>query len=680
MCKLTVGYNRTGQKFFDTILPYKDSIHSYFFSPMWSTDIWRLDFQKELHELIKLDTYGIEGNLLLNNESVADDETRINIARQVLSLKNLNITAVTVLSQDMIDELKKYFPKLKFHVSIHTMRTIKSAAKLMEFFNLRDVEYINIDRDQLFDLKLIKEFKYLGVKIKAIANDGCLYKRGEALRGVTDRLLCDKEDIHGGLCTQYCFKAFTGEDEWLNLTRMSFTKEFKDLLDQVDLVKLSTRRASNKEIENLLKEWTGNIPSKQFTYVTFKESIPEKFIKHRLYNCSHSCLTCRFCERIFDEYCIPAKGDVRDATKSGLRMNPSSETQPLFLLEDGHMDLHLWVTYECPNRCPSCYLQALKNKAPDMTLDNVTLLMKSIKQYRNDWNMFRVTMYGAEPQSKPASFYHQLMDIVLRYFPYAQFGMYTSLQFINDDWTELFKRIEANNTLAMLAVSYDGGMRGEQYNKNLEASIQTLLQKGMRVGVMTVVNKFLLKEGTKSYVDFLERNKIERFSLKPFIPIEGQLEKWTTFATDMETFSYFAIAVHEELERRKLDIMSSTVGHICNDNNASQNTGGYAIFVDGGMRAMYMGYRNKMEYLQEWGTITDVDSFEKIVNSPIRKHFLINQRLLNQRQDCLLCEHSGRCLAEVFKENHDDSNECIGAKKFVDWAYNKYGVLYESGC
>lgn len=680
MYKFSIGYNRTGQKFFDTILPYKDMIHSYFFSPVWSTDVWRLDFQKEMNDLANLNTQGIEGNLLLNNESIYDNEARISMAKHVLSLKNLNITAVTVLSQDTIDALKKYFPKLKYHVSIHAMRTIKTVPMFIEHFNIKDVDYINIDRDQLFDLKLMKEYKHIGIKIKAIATDGCLYKRGEALSGVVDGVLCDKEDIHCGLCTQHCFKAFVGDDEWLNLTRMQFTKDFVDLLDVVDLVKFSTRMASNEQIKHLLEDWTSENPSKQFAFVTFKDSIPEKFVKHRLYNCKHDCLTCRFCERVFNDYCVPSIGDVRDATKNGLRMNPTCETQPLCLLEDGHMDLHLWVTYDCPNKCPSCYLQALKNKAPDMTLADVALLMQSIKQYRNDWNMFRVTMYGAEPQSKPTQYYHELMDIVLRYFPYAQFGMYTSLQFVNDDWIALFKRIEANNTLAMLAVSYDGGMRGEQYNINLENSIATMLQNGMRVGVMTVVNTFLINEGAKSYIDFLERNKIERFSLKPFIPIEGQLEKWNTFATDMETFSYFAIAVHEELERRGLYIMSSTAAHICNDNTASQNTGGYAIFVDGGMRAMYMGYRNKMEYLQEWGTVTNIDSFGKIVDSPIRKRFLFDQRLMNQRQDCLVCEHSGRCLAEVFKPNYDDSNECIGAKKFVDWAYNKYGSMYESGC
>jgi sulfatase maturation enzyme AslB (radical SAM superfamily) len=681
MHKFSVGYNRTGQKFFDTILPYAEDIDSYFFSPVWSTDVWRLDLQKELNDLAKLDTNGIEGNLLLNNESIDNDERRLIIATQVIGLKNLNITTVTVLSQQMIDELKPLFPNLKFHVSIHAMRTIETATDFLMKFKIKDVEAVNIDRDKLFDLPYIKEFKYLGIKTKAIANDACLYKRGEHMWGITDKLMCDKEDIHGGLCTQYCFRAFAEkQDEWLNLTRMSFTKDFTDLLEVLDIVKLSTRRASNKELKALLEQWTSTLPSTEFNYVKFKSTIPPRFIKQRLHNCTHDCLNCRFCERIYSNECMPNLGDVRDATLTGLRMNPDSTTQPLFLLEDGHMDLHLWVTYECPNKCPSCYLQALKNKAPDMKLEDVALLMQSIKEYRKDWNMFRVTMYGAEPQSKAASYYHKLMDIVLRSFPSAQFGMYTSLQYMNDEWIKLFKRIEKNNTLAMLAASYDGGMRGEKYNENLEASIHTMLDNGMRLGVMTVVNTFLVKEGAKSYVDFLERNKIQRFSLKPFIPIEGQMEKWTTFGTDMETFSYFAIAVHEELERRKLDVMSSTVGHICNENNASQNTGGYAIFVDGGMRAMYMGYRDGMEYLQEWGTIKDTNSFEEIVNNPVRKQFLRNQRMLNYRQDCAVCEHSGRCLAEVFKSNYDDSNECIGAKKFVNWAYNRYGALYESGC
>ena len=182
-----------------------------------------------------------------------------------MALKNLNITAVTVLSQDVIDKLKPLYPNLKFHISIHAMRTVTSTVDLMMNFNLRDIDYVNIDRDQLFDLEFIKELKHLGLKVKAIANDGCLYKRSEKLHGIADKMMCDKHDIHGGLCTQYCFKAFSkNDDQWLNLTRMSFTKEFTELLELVDLVKLSTRRASNRQIEDLLIEWTSDKPSKQY--------------------------------------------------------------------------------------------------------------------------------------------------------------------------------------------------------------------------------------------------------------------------------------------------------------------------------------------------------------------------------------------------------------------------------
>lgn len=371
---------------------------------------------------------------------------------------------------------------------------------------------------------------------------------------------------------------------------------------------------------------------------------------------------------------------LKENTRLGLRECGGAICEPNYLIEEGYLDLHLWVTYKCPNKCPSCYLQALNDKPPDMKLEDVGLLVRSIGNYRNSWSMFRVTMYGAEPQSLPPSYYHKVMDIFDERFDNVEYGMYTSLQFVDDAWVALFRRIDNKNTLAMLAVSYDGGMRGNEYNKKLEASVQKLLSYGMHVGVMSVVNKYMLAEGASAYVDFLERNSIHRFSLKPFIPIEGQLHKWLEYAATMAEFSEYAIAVHEEIERRGFPIMSSTLGHVCNNNYASQNTGGYAIFVDGGMRALYMGYRNKMEYLQCWGKIDGIDGFRKVVENVDRKRFLADQRMLHRRLDCLVCEHSGRCLAEVFKDDYDSSGECIGAKKFVDWAYKKYGALYESGC
>ena len=85
--------------------------------------------------------------------------------------------------------------------------------------------------------------------------------------------------------------------------------------------------------------------------------------------------------------------------------------------------------------------------------------------------------------------------------------------------------------------------------------------------------------------------------------------------------------------------------------------------------------RNNEEYLQEFGRLTRENSFKDIVESDARKNFLMNQRLMAGRQDCLVCEYAGRCIYEVYKPEYDTSEECIGAKRFVQWVDEHYGVI-----
>jgi len=350
-----------------------------------------------------------------------------------------------------------------------------------------------------------------------------------------------------------------------------------------------------------------------------------------------------------------------------------------FSIENGYLEIHLWCTYKCNVGCPHCYLKAMKQKAPDLTIEKYKQLIDSIKQYKQEWKKLRVVVYGAEPQSLPTSYYHELMDITDSYFNNAEYSMYTSLQILNKDWLNLFQRIKDKNGLSMTAVSYDGLMRGEKYNERLFSNLELLNQNKMRVGLMSVLNKTMIDLTTKHYVDVLEKYNLASFSIKPFLPIKGQRKTWEEWAVPMSTYSDYVIEVHEELRKRGLDKVSGMITDVSHVDTVSQSLGSWVVFVDGDLRLLYMGYDDREEYLQEFGRVNEFISFGDVIKlSPIRKKFLEDQRLLHNRLDCQTCEFAGKCLAEVYKDEYDDSNECIGAKRFVKWVYDNYGVLNET--
>jgi hypothetical protein len=197
---------------------------------------------------------------------------------------------------------------------------------------------------------------------------------------------------------------------------------------------------------------------------------------------------------------------------------------------------------------------------------------------------------------------------------------------------------------------------------------------------MSVVNKQMIEQGAKFYIDTLEEyDIIGGFSLKPFIPIRGQWDLWNKYAANMEEFSQFAIDCHKELIRRNSPHMSGMVHDTCHNNDVNTDLGGETMFIDGWLRFLYMGYQtDNAEYLQEFGKFDSKTSFKDIIEGEKRKKFFAQQRLLACREDCMACEFAGKCLYETYKSEYDKSNECIGAKRFVRWMRETYGICNDT--
>lgn len=299
--KISVGYNREGQQFFDFLNGNHNYIHSYFFSPTYDFTA-PIDWQTELALMKNIDTYGIEGNILFNLQSSLANRQ---ILKEFLKLDNLHIEAVTVLDQQSIRLLKKVKEDLKFHISVNV--NINSIEELREKFDLRDLYCININHKHIFNTKLINDISMEGIKIKLIPNEMCMWDRNQWASYMFNRITCP---IQNGLCKRGCYQEMTGQNSWLNLTRQGFTKEFLPFFNnKLDIIKLSTRATKMDSLSDIFYSFVDDRNPKYFSVIQFRNEIPIEFIQKR-FDCTHECKECNFCKDVYDNYCVTPESKI----------------------------------------------------------------------------------------------------------------------------------------------------------------------------------------------------------------------------------------------------------------------------------------------------------------------------------------------------------------------------------
>lgn len=330
-------------------------------------------------------------------------------------------------------------------------------------------------------------------------------------------------------------------------------------------------------------------------------------------------------------------------------------------IENGYFKIGLWTTYRCNVGCPHCYLKGKYNKETDLSLNDYKFLLNSIKEYKNEWKDFSIDIYGGEPMSMKPDYYNELFDITLSYFNNCKFHIYTSLQKINDEWIKLFKRFE------QITCSFDYEMRSLKYNNNLFSNIKLLRNNNIEVSIISVFNKTFFNISPIDYYNIIKTYDINYFGIIPFLKIKDNEKSFKEWAVPLEHYSQYLIDLHKILlEKNELD-KSGTLYHIKSGDIPVNNIGAYTFFIDGGLNCLYMDYNNGVEYLQNFGKISKDISFKNVIEGDKRIEFLKNQRNFNNNIECLICDYSNKCFAEVFKDKYDNSNECIGGKMFLKW-------------
>lgn len=287
----SIGYNGSGQVFFDYLNKKNQYVHSFYFSPTHNF-YNNIDWREEKEKFKRFNTYDIEANILFNlNTSL---ESR-DILRSFLNLDNLNLTAVTVLNQTAVNMFKKVKSNLKYHISVN--KHISSVEELREQFDLSDIYCINLDYKHIFDLKLMNQIKEQGIKVKIIPNEMCVYGR-EKFFDKLNKKACSND----GYCHEKCWDVLVGDLEWLNITRQGFTRAFLPYFEnKVDIIKLSTRGCPLSIIDNYFMSFISGREDCIFNRYSLPEDKLEEYIKMR-FKCSHNCFECLYCKNLFYKY------------------------------------------------------------------------------------------------------------------------------------------------------------------------------------------------------------------------------------------------------------------------------------------------------------------------------------------------------------------------------------------
>jgi len=302
--KFSVGYNRTGQDFFDLLNLYRPYIHSYYFSPTWVLGE-RLTWEKELETMAKLNTYGIQGNILFNHTLIDTLVESEEILSEFLLLDHLNLKAITVLNHYQVELFRDL--GLEFHLSTAADPAIDSIGDLTREFRMGDLQCVNLSSQRMFDHEFMHAVKWWRIQVKLIANENCLFMKNGFSNYLFGEDICGrKNEAHvGDFCGLACYKKLVGDLRWLNLTRMGFTKEFLEYLTEVDIVKFATRSMDNDSISELLKSWVSPSRTKSFCGIQFENGIPEEFVRERLdHTCDHHCLECEYCKELYEKECL----------------------------------------------------------------------------------------------------------------------------------------------------------------------------------------------------------------------------------------------------------------------------------------------------------------------------------------------------------------------------------------
>ena len=290
---LSVGYNKCGQDFFDLLKIYRPFIYSYFFHPFHGENFEDRYPENFLKNLQDLNTYNIQANILFNFLREDNYETIYKIVSKLLENQKINLTQITLCSLETAEKIKKNFPQLETHLTVHysNIYDFKNLVGIFDVVNLSGIYDFN-------NFEKIQELKSLDIKVKYILNKGCIINRQSNYLDFVDR-----EKIDCDFCHQACL-SLSKRFPWLKLARCIYFKEMIDKYFQmIDIWKLPTREVPLSSLQKdlhyyCIEKKTSFLEDLQLSDLSYPIFL--EWLDSKVNNCKGFCKDCNICKNFYE--------------------------------------------------------------------------------------------------------------------------------------------------------------------------------------------------------------------------------------------------------------------------------------------------------------------------------------------------------------------------------------------
>jgi len=334
------------------------------------------------------------------------------------------------------------------------------------------------------------------------------------------------------------------------------------------------------------------------------------------------------------------------------------------------------TTSSCNLNCSYCYCQENRDNSNNVTFETFRTCLSKIDDFLDTHYEICILFHGGEPLLLGVQFYEHVFKFLkedLRHSYHT--GIQTNLTLLNEQFIQLFQE---NN--CRIGTSLDGHESYHNFHRkfgngkgsyeNVIEKIKVLQEKGIRYGIVSVINDYSVQSPTEFY-SFLKEHPNTPFRLNPmFVVKNGRI-----YAVNPETFGEFLIRVYdlwiadeqppkietfEEIIKKLLDKNGSTVCTFLPD-----CTQAFVTLDWNGDVYPCCHFVGKSEFC--YGNLLE-STFSQIASTNIRSR--ISQRAVEAEKLCRGCDFHEICFAGCMANTLIDIN-------LKDYFCNSYKIIFK---
>lgn len=276
---------------------YKDYISGIYFVPerQGIIDAYSIGAIKDTDQIQKMlyrfNKLGLMNFALFNDYPINDDPNKTSINKCLNTLKEYQglVQGITTANFYIAQAVSEKFPEIKIDISSNRFA-----------YNPRTIDYwkrhcnlysINVPRDTLRIPGRIDDYVGLGVKIKALVNECCLFgcPLSQSCR-IDGMVYC---------CRNFSLKNFL-QSNWMPPSMIAKVK------DKIDIAKIGHRSLPTRKIFNILESYISEddnynavdiVSGSQMQMFPAEYKIPINKVPKKIFSCEcKECSTCKICD------------------------------------------------------------------------------------------------------------------------------------------------------------------------------------------------------------------------------------------------------------------------------------------------------------------------------------------------------------------------------------------------